>query len=161
MIFQSPNIWWCLVIFKEILLNIWQQKRLHLTPENCCPNNIKYLHLMSSVKNFLIILNHQCILNEIYGSKYSGRFKGLPVFFFKKDNKRIFENNLTSLWSGIPGKILPSRLIVLIYFRMQHQSYNVWTEGINILISVSFYQIWCLTTFVKLAYVLLICQDIM
>ena len=93
---------------------------------------------LRKIKNCLIILNHQCILNEIYGSKYSGRFKGLPVFFFKKDKKRIFENNLTSLWSGIPGKIFPSRLIVLIYFRMQHQSYNIWTEGINILISVFF-----------------------
>ena len=38
--------------------------------------------------------------------------------FLKKDEKIIFENNLTYLWSGISGKTYPSRLIVLIHFRM-------------------------------------------
>ena len=42
------------------------------------------------------------------------------LFCFKKDEKIIFENNLTSLWCAIPGKIYPNRLIVFIHFMMQH-----------------------------------------
>ena len=43
------------------------------------------------------------------------------LFCFKKmDEKIVFENSLTSLWSGIPGKIYPSRLIILIHFWLQH-----------------------------------------
>ena len=39
------------------------------------------------------------------------------LFCFKVE-KIIFENNLTSLWPAILGRIYPSRLIVLIHFRM-------------------------------------------
>ena len=73
----------------------------------------------------------------------------------------VFENSLTSLWSTVPSKNYPSRLIALIHFRMQHWSYKFWTQNINILLSVFFFfQIWCLTAFVKVAYALFICQDI-
>ena len=42
------------------------------------------------------------------------------LLFLKKDEKKIFENNLTSLRSGIPGKIYPRCLTVFIHFGMQH-----------------------------------------
>ena len=123
---------------------------------------------LKKIKNFLIILLNLVFSDKI-NNEYWMKFMAINavtyvkdyLFCFKNRMKRLyFKKSLTSLGSAIPGKNYPSRLIALIYFRMQHWSYKFCTLWINIIFCVSFYQIWCLTAFVKVAYALFICQDI-